>query len=93
MMRRSKRSMIAAEKWLEKVRMLSHYGESTPDANAEDLQSDTLLTPIVNPFTPAIAHEPKRLIKLTSCAMPRDGFTMIRKTGLGSFMPLWVATL
>ncbi|CEJ55115.1 hypothetical protein PMG11_01390 [Penicillium brasilianum] len=44
--RRPNKCMVAAEKWLEKVRMLSHYGESTPDANAEDLQSDTLLTPI-----------------------------------------------
>lgn len=72
--------------------MLSHYGESTPDANAKDLRSDTLLTPIVSLSILAIAHESEMRIKLTSCAMHRDGFTMIEKTGPGSSIPLLVAT-
>ena len=72
--------------------MLTHYGESTPDANAEDLQSDTLLTPIVSLSILAIAHEPEMRIKLTSCSMHRDGFTMIGKTDPGSSIPLSVST-
>jgi hypothetical protein len=72
--------------------MLSHYGESTPDANTEDLRTDILLTPIVSLSILAIVHEPEMRIKLTSCAMHRDGFTMIEKTVPGSSIPLSVAT-